>query len=388
MKIVMQIILIWLLIKWSKIYIMKQDNDILTKIQKVLNYDIKVFSSTFSDKDKERFFSEIGLLLSEGIHLKNAIELLTNDDEKKNVLQVLNELKKRVTNGEKFSDAMHALSQFSDYDYQNISIAEESGKLPFVMGELGKYYAQKLKLKRLILSALSYPILVLSIAFLAIIFLLNFIVPMFSEIFQRFNGDLPYITRLIISLSGFIRQYFIVMLILIIVNVVILYHFRKSDWLKKYYTLILLKLPIIGNLIHNIYLARFCNTLGLLISARVSIVKSLELCENIVDFYPIDITMNPIKQSVVSGNTLHSAMAVFPIYPKKAVALIKVGEEINKTDEMLLKAGKKYAEDAEYQLEILNKIIEPILIVFLGFIVAIILLAMYLPLFQLGTQIG
>lgn len=367
---------------------MKQDNDILTKIQKVLNYDIKVFSSTFSDKDKERFFSEIGLLLSEGIHLKNAIELLTNDDEKKNVLQVLNELKKRVTNGEKFSDAMHALSQFSDYDYQNISIAEESGKLPFVMGELGKYYAQKLKLKRLILSALSYPILVLSIAFLAIIFLLNFIVPMFSEIFQRFNGDLPYITRLIISLSGFIRQYFIVMLILIIVNVVILYHFRKSDWLKKYYTLILLKLPIIGNLIHNIYLARFCNTLGLLISARVSIVKSLELCENIVDFYPIDITMNPIKQSVVSGNTLHSAMAVFPIYPKKAVALIKVGEEINKTDEMLLKAGKKYAEDAEYQLEILNKIIEPILIVFLGFIVAIILLAMYLPLFQLGTQIG
>lgn len=360
----------------------------ISKIQEILNYDIKLFKQSFSDRDKERFFLEMGLLLTEGIHLKNALELLNNEDEKKEVRSVLNKLRDQVIGGVKFSEALDSVSVFSDYDCQNVSIAEESSKLPFVLNELGKYYAQKIKLKRLVISALSYPVLVLSIAFLAIVFLLNFIVPMFSEIFTRFNGDLPFITKLIISLSSFLKKYLIVIVLFFALFMAFVYRFKSAIWFKKLSSSFLLKIPVIGSLIQDIYLARFCNTLGLLLSAKVSIVKSLELCEKIVGFYPIDSTMSIIKQRVIKGDSLHLSMSEFSIFPKKTIALVKVGEEINKIDDMLLKSGKKYTENAEYQLEILNKVIEPILIVFLGFVVAIVLLAMYLPLFQLGSQIG
>lgn len=355
----------------------------------LMNKDINLsVDNAMGDVFKENFYSGLALLLEEGIPIKTAFTIILEETDKEKVVKRLTIIRDKVVNGEKLAEAIKGDENFTVYEYYSIAIGEESGQLIEVLKELSIYFKRKSKLKRQLTSAMIYPAIVLSVALGAIVFMLNFVVPMFSDVFRRFQGDLPAITKGIIEFSIVFKKYFWILFVVFVAGLLAIYSQRKKVWFKNYSSSAILKIPVLGELIRKIYLARFCQSLSLLLRSRVSIIQSLDMVKNMINYYPIEITIESMKSGIMRGNSLHHSLSVFPIYHKKMINMIRVAEDVNKLDEMLGKISVQLSEETEHQIELFNKLLEPVLIVILGVIVGTILVAMYLPLFQLGSQIG
>jgi type IV pilus assembly protein PilC len=358
-----------------------------TAIADFLNRDIKIFSTGFSDKKKEQFYSELTTLLSAGIDIQSALELLSESFEKEKDKQMIDEIRKRVEEGDTFSEALNKSSKVSGYEFYSLQIGEEAGKMIETLQEISKYFSKKTKLKRQMVSALSYPGIVLLVSVGAIVFMLKMVVPMFENLFKRFKGELPSLTKVVIHLSKLVSTYFLAVILMAVIVIVFFYLQRKKAWFRNYSSKIVLRIPIFGEMIRKIYIARFCNSMALLISSKANLVNALELVGKMIGFYPLEVTIGPIRDDIVyKGHSLHQAMGQYPIYGKRMASLIKVGEEVNKLEDMFGKVAQQYTEEVEHQSEILGSLLEPFMIIFLGLIVGIIIVAMYLPMFKLSSS--
>lgn len=218
--------------------------------------------------------------------------------------------------------------------------------------------------------------------------MMKFVVPMFADVFKRFKGELPYFTRLIIRLSDAFSNYSLYLFLGITIIVVFLYGKRKTVWFRKLSADVLLRTPIMKDMISKIYLARFCQSMNLLISAKTPLVTAIDLVKKMVGFYPIEVSLETIQEDILKGQPLHLSLSKFKIYNRRMISLIRVAEEVNQLDVMFSKLAKQYSDEVEHQTSILGSLIEPIMIIFLGLLVAIILVAMYLPLFQMSSTVG
>jgi type IV pilus assembly protein PilC len=188
-----------------------------------------------------------------------------------------------------------------------------------------------------------------------------------------------------VNLSNTLRGNVWWILLFLVVAIVFTYTQRKQNWLREYSSKIVLKLPIVGMLIQKIYLARFANALALLISARIPILRAIQLVNQIINFYPIEVSLKKIEEEVLQGNPLNKAMQGFSVYPAKMISLIKVGEEVNKLDEFFAQISEQYTQEVEHQSSVISSLLEPIILLVLGAIVGVILISMYLPLFQMSS---
>jgi len=353
-----------------------------------LNKDIKLFGGGFSDKKKERFYSELNILFSSGVDIRTALELIEEEQTKGKDKILFSKIKESIVAGKSFSQAIEEASVFSNYEFYSIQIGEESGRLNEVLKELSLFFSKKIKQKRQLTSALSYPAVVFLASFGAVFFMLKFVVPMFTEVLGRFKGELPAITKLIIRLSNGMSHYSLYMFIVIVAISIFLYIQRRAIWFRKSSSSIVLRLPVMKKMISQIYLARFCQSMHLLISSKTPLVTSLELVERMIGFYPIEVSLKAIKEDVIRGQQLHISMGKYKIYNKRMLSLIKVAEEVNQLDTMFDTLAKQYTDEVEHQTGLLGSLIEPIMIIFLGLLISIILVAMYLPLFQMGSSAG
>ncbi len=353
-----------------------------------LNKDLKLFGAGFSDKKKERFYSELCILFSAGVDIRSAMELIEEEQTKEKDKILFTSIKESLIAGAGLSKAVELTGMFSAYEYYSMQIGEESGRLIEVLMELSLFFSKKIQQKRQLTSALSYPVVVFSASFGAIFFMMKFVVPMFSDVFKRFKGELPYFTRLIIRLSDAFSNYSLYMILGITIVITFLYRQRRAVWYRKLSADVLLHTPIMKDMISKIYLARFCQSMNLLISAKTPLVTAIDLVKKMVGFYPIEISLDTIKDDVMKGKALHLSLAKFKIYNKRMISLIKVAEEVNQLDVIFSKLAKQYSDEVEHQTSILGSLIEPVMIIFLGLLVAIILVAMYLPLFQMSSTVG
>ena len=351
-----------------------------------LNKDIKLFGSNLSDKKKERFYSDLMILFSAGVDVKTALELIEEEQTKKRDKELFAKIKETVIQGGSISSAIEQTGKFSAYEYYSLQIGEESGKLSEVLKNLAEFFAGKIKQKRQIVNALSYPSIVLLTAFGAIFFMMKFVVPMFVDVFKRFKGDLPALTKLIMRISEWFSLYSIYFFIIITIVIIFIYAQRKKQWFRKYAAEIIIRLPIIGGIIKKIYIARFCHSMNLLISAKTPLVSAIELVRKMVGFYPIEYSLSIIQEEILRGESLYKSLSKFNIYNRRMLSLIKVAEEVNQLDAIFGKLAKQYTDEVEHQTGLIGSLIEPVMIIFLGLLVAVILIAMYLPLFQLSSS--
>lgn len=358
-----------------------------TNLFDFLNRDISFFSA-MGDKQKEAFYHELSILLKAGVDLKSSLELLIMQLQKAKEAKLLEGIKEHIIEGGSLSEAMQRYNDFTPYEYYSIQIGEETGKLSSVLEELATFYRKRLKQKRQITSALMYPAIVTLTSLGAVFFMMNFIVPMFADIFQRSGSDLPAITQFIVNVSDITRRYALIFTLGIIALITWLFLQRKNEWFRKISAIILLKMPIFGGMIRKIYLARFCNSMSLLTGSKVPLIRAIQLSRQMVGFYPIEISLDKIEQDILQGKNLHSSLSAFPIYDIKLVSLIKVGEEVNQLTDFFGKVAAQYSEDIEHQSAMISSLLEPFIIIFLGIFVGIILIAMYLPLFQMGGSFG
>jgi type IV pilus assembly protein PilC len=343
------------------------------------------FTKGIPDKIKEGFYLELHTLLSAGVDVRSAIALVAEQQKKARFTKLFGTIQADIISGATFSAALQQHNGFSNYEIFSIQIGEETGRLPVVLKDLYQYFQKKIRQRRQIISALTYPAIVISVAIIAVVFMANFIVPMFSSIFQRFgNGELPAITQMVVSISQFTRRFAAGWLLLILLCIALIWSQRNKPWYRKNMSALVLKLPGIGNLVSKIYLARMANSLALLIGARVPMLQAIQLVQQMIPFYPVQVSLVAVAENILKGQSLHSSLAAHKIYPAKMVALIKVGEEVNQLDVFFEKIHQQYTEEVAYDTSLLSSLMEPLIIVFLGLVVGVILIAMYLPLFKMG----
>jgi len=366
----------------------KKERNEGSSVADFLNKDISLFGNKLSDKKKERFYSELSILLEARVDIRSALELIIDEQKGEKDKQLFETIKNEVVAGDTLSESIRRTGKFSDHEYYNIQIGEETGKLPHILTELSIFYQKKINQKRQLTTAMSYPILVLSTASGAIVFMFAFIVPMFADVFNRFGGKLPPITQFIITISEAFSAYFSWIALFFITVGIFLFTQKKKEWLRKISSSLALNLPIFGDLMGKIFLARFCQSMQLMTSSKIPLLKAINLSQKMIGFYPIEIALITVEQDILQGEQLYKSLSKFPIFNKRLVSLIKVGEEVNQLDSFFDKIAKQYSEDVEHQTSMLSSLIEPLLIIFLGAVVGVILVAMYLPLFQMSSSFG
>lgn len=351
-----------------------------------LNKDISFSKKKLSDKKKERFYAELAVLLKSGIDIKTALEIIIEGETTKKRQSYTKEIKNAVVEGGSLSSAIKGIDLFTEYEYYSLRIGEESGNVVKVLKDLADFYAKRIEQRRKVVSTFSYPVIVMVVAVLAVVFMLNFIVPMFRDVFGRFGGELPALTQLILDLSDGLSAYGIYFLIVFILIMITLLTQKKKQWFRNYASQFALRIPFVGELIKKIYIARFSHSMHLLSQAKNPLLNSIQLVKKMVSFYPLEKALDQIEKDVMYGDSLYHSMEKHSIFDKKMTSLIKVGEEVNQLELIFKQIDEQFQEEIEHQTQVVGNLLEPILIIFVGGFVAVILIAMYLPLFQLGTS--
>lgn len=359
-----------------------------SEIERLLKTEIVLFGGGFTNKKKQSFYLELAVLLKAGITIKEALTLIIESFKKKSDKEMLEKILHQVVNGKSFSEAIHSSKYFSEYEYFSLKIGEETGTTARVCKELGVFYERKNEQKRIVIAALTYPSIVLSTAVLVVIFMLSYVVPMFQDIFKQNNMELPMLTRLIIKMSGFTKSYGSVFFLLIVAFVFTSRFFRNNYQYKKNLHYLLLKTPVFGPFITKVYLAQFTQAVALLTASKVPILNSIQMVRKMIQFVPLQDSLQKVENHILKGGSLSESLKGNKLFDNRIISLVKVAEETNQTEYVFNQLNEQFNQEVVQQSKIMATVLEPLIIVFVGVLVAVLLVAMYLPMFQLSSAIG
>lgn len=353
------------------------------------NFTIDTGKFKFKDKKKKDFYFELNTLLSSGVDIRRSLEVLLSQATKKGEKDFLNGILKSIVSGETLSAAAQKTEQFSVFEINSLSIGEETGRLTNVLEHLGGYYERKVKLKRRLVSIFTYPAFIILVTFGVLYFMLGTVVPMFIDIFKQFDAELPSLTKTIVSLSEWMPTFVYIFLLVVLCGFLMFRTQKEKDWFRSAVANFMIRLPIFGKLIKKVYLARFCQSMYLLVSSKVPLVRALELTKEMVQFYPLEKACEKMIEGIQKGKSIHEVMkANEKDFTTKMVYLVEIGEEINALDNVFDQLSNQYDEEIEHGSSIIGTILEPLMIILIGAIVALILVAMYIPLFNLSNVIS
>ncbi|MBW4970767.1 type II secretion system F family protein [Croceibacter atlanticus] len=357
-------------------------------LENILKTEIKLFGPAFKNKQKESFYIELSVLLKAGVNLKNALAIQIESENKAAIKSILENLQDAIINGSSLSKAIKAHRSFTEYEYYSLKIGEETGTLVKVAESLGKFFERKNEQRRTLITALTYPIIILCTSVLVIVFMLRYVVPMFEDIFKQNNVELPAVTKVIMNASKIIENYSLTILFISIGMILILKYLMSKLWFKSYIQHLLLRIPFIGVFINKVQMAQFTQAVALLSAAKVPILNSIQLVKNMLSFKPIQDGLDIVEKNIIKGKSLSESLAQSAYFDSKMIALVKVSEETNQTEYIFERLNLQYNTEVQQQSKLVSTVLEPLIIVFVGLFVGIILIAMYLPMFRLGSVLG
>lgn len=359
-----------------------------SEIERLLKKEIILFGGGFSNKKKHAFYLELGVLLKAGITIKEALTLIIESFKKKADKEMLEKILQQVINGKPFSAALLASKQFSEYEYYSLKIGEETGTTARVCSELGIFYERKNEQKRIVVAALTYPAIVLSTAVLVVVFMLNYVVPMFEGIFRQNKAELPMLTRVIVKMSAFTQSYGWLFFLAIAAFIFANRFFQNNQTYRKTVHYLLLKIPILGPFTAKVYLAQFTQAVTLLTASKVPILNSIQMVGKMIQFVPLQDALDKVEQNILKGGSLSESLKGNKMFDSRIVSLVKVAEETNQTEYVFNQLNEQYNQEVVQQSKVMVTVLEPLIIIFVGAIVGVLLIAMYLPMFQLSSAIG
>ncbi len=347
------------------------------------------FSRQMKEAKKELLFSELLSLLSSGLDFSHAFRLLIGQEENVPTRRLLESLYAEVVSGSPLWQALERSGRFPTLDCGVVRIGEETGRLAEALEFLADYYRKRIAQKRIVSSAVSYPVIVLCTAVVVVAFMLAVVVPMFEQVYARMGGELPAMTRTIISLSRNFPLYALAGTAVIGAFALALYSMRHREDVRRATATVLLALPLVGPALRKNHQANFCKLLWLLTSSGVPLLHGITMLQTIITFYPYRQSLGSVAESLARGELFSAGLERYPhLYDRRLVILLRVGEETNRLPQMLGKQGEDLTRELEHRLKGLGSMLEPLLILFVGALVAVILVAMYLPMFRLGGVVG
>ncbi|HWO14435.1 MAG TPA: type II secretion system F family protein [Polyangiaceae bacterium] len=342
-------------------------------------------------KDLVTFTRLFATMIDAGLPLVQCLEILANQQPKPAFANVLKDIKNSVEGGSTFSDALRRHPRIFDELFVNlIQAGEAGGILDSILGRLSIYLEKRQKLVRQVKGALSYPTIVFCIAIGVMAVMLTFVIPAFENMFKEFGGgkdNLPALTKFMIALShGFVTA-----MPLIIVGVAALVfgfsYMLKQPKGRRAFDSTLLKLPVLGNVLQKISVARFTRTLGTLLQSGVPILDALEICAKTSGNVRIESGIMHVRQRISEGQNMAEPLIEAKVFPEMVVQMIGVGEQTGALDQMLNKIADFYEEETDVAVASMTSMLEPIMMVGIGGMVGVVLVSMYLPIFELAGNI-
>lgn len=336
-------------------------------------------------KDLAQFTSRLSELISSGLPLLRALTLLENQFSGRELGKVIAEVVSKVRDGASFSQSL------ANYEYipailpALLASGEASGNLEFSLREASNIFEKELDLRQKVKSTMFYPVLVLILGILTVFFLLSFVIPKIAEIFQDLGQALPLITRLVVSFSNIFAKLWWMFIILGIIGYFSFKKYTKTGKGKILWEEFKLKLPLLKKVWLERELILFSRTLGMLIKAGVPLVKAVDLTASVLGSERYKLKMEKLSEDLKEGISLSKGIKDF--LPESVVDIIAVGEESGNLDNALLKLAENYEKEFDYNLKILTQLLEPLMILFVGSIVGIIIISVLLPIFQLNILI-
>jgi type IV pilus assembly protein PilC len=269
-----------------------------------------------------------------------------------------------------------------------VEAGEASGGLASILAKVAVYFEDTVKLIKQVKSAMTYPIAVIALAICLVQVLLIFVIPVFAEMFSSFGKDLPKPTQWLINTSNFLKAY----IIYIIIGLIFLWHaikrFIKTPRGRRIKDVLFMKVPVLGDLIQKISLSRFCRTYAILLRSGVPILRSLEIVASASGNTYIEAACKDISRNISQGGQLSETIADIPYFPPTVKHMARAGEQTGNVDGMMSKVADFYDAEIETTVDALTSLMEPALIVFLGVVIGSIVMAMFLPIFNLAGAIS
>ncbi|HVT57352.1 MAG TPA: type II secretion system F family protein [Thermoanaerobaculia bacterium] len=326
---------------------------------------------------------ELAALLKAGLPLLQAFDLILERMGNPHFRAVMTDIRDRVKSGEELSDAFAAYGdQFPRLYPASLKAGERSGELELVIRRFIRYMKLVLDARRRVVSALVYPALLVSLSITMIIVMMVFVVPKFMLFFENLEVQMPLITRVMIGFSLLLRRNAVVLGVAIVALVFVFRAWHRTDGGRLWVDRVKLKLPFLGPVLHRFAMAEFCRSLSTLLSGGIPLVPAFEIAAGAIGNAEVRSRVEPQIQMVREGKPFHEALERSGVFTEMAVDMVKVGEATGALDEMLSSVGDFLDEQIEARMQRILSLIEPLMLVFMGLIVAIILVSIYLPLFN------
>ncbi len=335
-------------------------------------------------KDLAVFSRQLATMMGAGLPIVQALAILEKQADNKKFKAMLKDIRTDVEGGTAFSDALAKFPVFGRLYVNLVRAGEASGTLDVILDRLAMFLEKELELRGKIRSAMVYPVIVFVFAMLVTYFLLTTIVPQFAQILTDLGSELPLLTRFLIAVSGFLRSSTLWLLAAAAVLYGAYRVFYRTERGRRVIDRIKLRMPVFGVLNKKSSLARFSRTLGLLLSSGVNIVEATDITKGTAGNAVVEDILEETKTTIQVGEPLHSTLLRYPeIFPPMVASMVAIGEETGALDAMLQKIADFYEREVDETVEGLTAAIEPIMIIFLGVIVGMIVAGMFLPLFQI-----
>ncbi|MCM8765993.1 MAG: type II secretion system F family protein [Candidatus Omnitrophica bacterium] len=331
---------------------------------------------------------QLATLLDAGVPLLRSLTVVSDQIESHTLDKVLYLVRKEVEAGKALSEALKRHPKiFSPFWVNLVQTGEASGQLPFVFDQIAKYLEEAGALRRKVISALVYPAILTLIAFSTLAIFIGRIIPIFERIFNEFQVELPFLTSLIIKISSLLRRYFLLEILGVIAIIFAVRKFSQKEegrWLLDRWKL---KLPLFGNLFLMVALERFASAFSVLIKSGVPILYALEIVQKASGNKLIESALEKVKDAVRAGQSMSRPMAESGVFPPIVIEMVEVGEEAGEVANMLYRLGLFYKERIDAFVSRFTVAFEPVVLIFMGTIIGVIVIAMFLPIFGLASAI-
>lgn len=360
-----------------------------THVKKIKQPLFSQYSKKIPTKEIAIFSRQLATMMSAGVPLVQAFEITANGHENPAMQKMLLDIKNDIEGGNSLVNALRNHPSHFDALFCNlIAAGEKSGTLETLLDKIALYKEKTEAIKARVKKALFYPTAVVIIAILVCVILLIYVVPQFQEIFSSFGADLPMFTHLVIDLSEFIQAYW-----WIVFSVVIISSFTLREMKKRFFNIhkqcdrLALKLPIIGTILKKSAIARFSRTLSTMFAAGVPLVEAMNSVAGATGNILFHEAILNIREEVATGTQLHQSMRSHELFPNMVVQMISIGEQSGSLDSMLAKIADFYEDDVDNLVNGLSSLLEPLIMSVLGVLVGGLVIAMYLPIFQMGSVV-
>ena len=335
------------------------------------------------------FSRQIATMLQSGVPMVQSFDILASGQKNPRMSNMLIDIRDNISGGSSLSEAMARHPVQFDLLYRNLTRAgEQAGVLDTVLDTVATYKERTEALKGKIKKALFYPAAVIAVAILVSAILLIYVVPQFEAVFQGFGADLPAFTQMIVNASRFMTSYWWLVLLIAAGSFFgFLFLYKRSEALQRTLDRLMLKLPVIGQILHQSAIARYARTLALTFKAGVPLVEALETVAGATGSIVYNDAVKRIREDVSVGYQLNVAMRQVGIFPHMVVQMTAIGEEAGALDTMLLKVAEFYEQEVDNSVDALTSLLEPFIMVVIGTLVGGMVVGMYLPIFKLAATV-